>query len=500
MKKILLFLLLAGVYLFSNGQNAEKKWGLAVYGGKNEYNGDYGNGFLDFENNNIFGFAGGSLNRYLNCSFDAIIQGTYGLYGYYKDAQKNFKGKKSDINLLLVYKLNNGYLLKKESFFAPFVGGGIGMANNWRYNGSKINSGYDVLYTVAGGLKLNIYKDFALQYQMLYNFTDNDERDFWVAKNNDNYIAHSIGFVFAFGAPRDTDKDGVPDKSDKCPETPSGVKVDINGCPVDTDNDGVPDYLDKCPKTPRGVIVDSNGCPVDTDGDGIPDYMDKCPGTPAGVKVDNFGCPVDTDGDGVADYLDKCSDTPKGVKVDEKGCPVDSDGDGVPDYLDNCPNTPKDAKVDSKGCPIDTDGDGVPDYMDKCPEVKGIKENAGCPEVKAEVKKVFNQALQGIQFETGKDIIKKQSFPILDKVVKVMVENKEYNLDIYGHTDNTGKSNVNLWLSKKRAEAVKNYLIKKGIAPERLKSEGFGDTQPVESNKTEEGRAKNRRVEFKVVF
>jgi len=500
MKKNLLFVSFILLVLSLSGQNAEKKWGLAVFGGKTEYNGDFGNGFLNFDNNNLYGFAGGSLNRYLNCSFDISVQGTYGLYGYYLDTKKNFKGKKTDANLLLIYKLNNDYLLKKDAFFAPFIGGGVGYSNNWSYYGSRIKGGYDVLYTVAGGARLNIKKDFALQYQMLYNFTNNDERDYWIAKNNDNYIAHSVGFVFSFGAPRDTDKDGVPDKLDNCPETPANVKVDIAGCPVDSDKDGVPDYIDKCPKTPKGVVVDIDGCPVDSDKDGVPDYMDKCPETPSGVSVDNFGCPIDSDNDGVPDYLDKCPNTQKGLKVDDKGCPVDTDGDGVPDYLDNCPNTPKDVKVDTKGCPIDTDGDGVPDYLDKCPNIPGIKENSGCPEVKAEVKKVFNQALQGIQFETGKDIIKKQSFPILDKVVKIMVENKEYNLDIYGHTDNTGKANVNLWLSKKRAEAVKNYLIKKGIAPERLKSEGFGDTQPVESNKTDAGRAKNRRVEFKVVF
>jgi outer membrane protein OmpA-like peptidoglycan-associated protein len=152
-----------------------------------------------------------------------------------------------------------------------------------------------------------------------------------------------------------------------------------------------------------------------------------------------------------------------------------------------------------KGCP-DKDKDGVADIDDKCPDVPGIKENKGCPEVKAEVKKVFAQALQGIQFETGKDVILKGSYPILDQVVKVMNENKEYNLEINGHTDNVGKDNLNLLLSQKRANAVKAYLVKKGIDENRMKATGYGSTMPVEDNKTAAGKAKNRRVEFKVNF
>ncbi|MBN2373894.1 OmpA family protein [bacterium] len=120
--------------------------------------------------------------------------------------------------------------------------------------------------------------------------------------------------------------------------------------PLDSDGDGVYDDSDRCPNTPAGVKVDANGCPLDTDGDGVYDYMDKCPGTPTGVAVDSSGCPLDSDGDGVYDYLDKCPNTPRGVQVDAKGCPVDSDEDGVYDYMDKCPDTPKSAVVDQRGC------------------------------------------------------------------------------------------------------------------------------------------------------
>lgn len=302
------------------------------------------------------------------------------------------------------------------------------------------------------------------------------------------------------GCEFDEDHDGIHDCYDRCPDTPAGVEVDSVGCPVDTDRDGIADYLDRCPDTPYGVEVDTNGCPVDADGDGIPDYLDKCPDTPQNVLVDENGCPVDSDGDGIADYLDRCPDTPKGVEVDEHGCPIDSDMDGVPDYLDKCPDTPEGAAVDTDGCPIDSDGDGIPDYLDKCPNQAGPKSNQGCPEITKEVRSLFTKAMTGIQFETGKDIIKKSSYPILDKIVAVMEFNPEYNLSISGYTDNVGNSKNNLRISEKRAAAVRAYMIKKGIDPKRITSKGYGESNPIADNKTAKGRAQNRRVEFEISF
>ncbi|MEZ4485169.1 MAG: OmpA family protein [Syntrophotaleaceae bacterium] len=120
---------------------------------------------------------------------------------------------------------------------------------------------------------------------------------------------------------------------------------------LDSDRDGVPDDLDQCPNTPRGSGR-REGAVVDSDGDGVPDYLDQCPDTLSGVEVDADGCPLDDDGDGVPNYLDECPDTPKGAPVDAVGCPLDSDGDGVPDYLDQCPGTLKGVQVDEKGCPL----------------------------------------------------------------------------------------------------------------------------------------------------
>lgn len=278
-----------------------------------------------------------------------------------------------------------------------------------------------------------------------------------------------------------------------------GVKIP---CPRlrDDDGDGVLDKFDKCLGTPANVAVDSFGCPLDTDKDSVPDYLDQCPGTPMGVKVDSVGCPIDTDKDGVPDYLDKCPNTPDTIQVDAVGCPVDSDGDGVADYLDKCPDTPNEALVDTCGCPVDTDGDEVPDYLDKCPNVKGSAKNNGCPIVSAKNKAVLKKAVHGIQFETNNAVIMKSSYPILNKIVTMMKKNPSYKLHISGHTDNVGKPAQNLKLSKERAAAVVKYLTKKGIKSSRLRSDGFGGTKPVASNKTEKGKALNRRVDFEVEF
>ena len=316
--------------------------------------------------------------------------------------------------------------------------------------------------------------------------------------------------VDTIGCPLDTDHDGVADYLDKCPGTVAEAigMVDSIGCPLDTDRDGVADYLDKCPNTPSLAIgfVDKHGCPIDTDNDGVPDYIDKCPNTPVPARgyINELGCPIDTDKDGVPDYLDKCPNTVEAeiLSVDASGCTKDTDGDGVSDYLDKCPNTPLGAKgfVDEKGCPLDADADGVADFEDNCPKVPGVASNKGCPEIKKEVKKLFQKALQGIQFETGKAIIKPTSYAILDQIAKVLSDNPTYLVEVRGHTDNVGNSESNMQLSDRRAAAVHDYLVGKGISLKRLTSKGYGDTKPVSSNKTAKGKALNRRVEFVVTF
>jgi OOP family OmpA-OmpF porin len=235
---------------------------------------------------------------------------------------------------------------------------------------------------------------------------------------------------------------------------------------------------------------------VDTDGDGVLDSCDKCPNTPPGCPVDENGCATDTDGDGVKDCIDKCPNTPKDCRpVDANGCAKDTDGDGVKDCIDKCPNTPKGCKVDKKGCPIDSDGDGVPDCLDKCKGTpKGIKvDKNGCPPVGGEL-----LILTGINFAFDSAKLDKASETIIDRAVQNLKRNPNMSVLIEGHTDSIGDADYNMGLSVRRAQSVKDYIVSQGIAKERLSKKGFGESQPLESNETEAGRAQNRRVEFVV--
>jgi OOP family OmpA-OmpF porin len=210
---------------------------------------------------------------------------------------------------------------------------------------------------------------------------------------------------------------------------------------------------------------------LDSDGDGVTDDLDQCPGTPANVTVDNRGCPLDTDGDGVPDYKDQCPGTPAGVKVDMNGCALDTDGDGVPDYKDKCPDTPKGIVVDQTGC---------------APIVQS-----------AIVTSTGTLIFEDVQFDSGKWSLKSTSYPILDQIADTLKQAPDLKVEIQGHTDSQGSRAYNLDLSEKRAEAVRAYLIKAGVPSTRLTAKGFGPDQPLTTNATREGRAQNRRVEFK---
>jgi Outer membrane protein and related peptidoglycan-associated (lipo)proteins len=455
MKKFttLILLVICGLSVFA--QNSDYKWSVEASFGKNEYNGDIFNSYFRWDK--AFYEQGGlGLNYYLDKNFDVGLLGTYGKYGALANANSHFLGKKLDISGLLKYKLNNGYILPENGIFAPYLTGGFGFAN---YSGGpRIYKSSAFILPLGVGLKFNVTKNVALQYQWLFNFNYSDKQDFIIDNRIDNFMKHSLGVVVSFGGKKDSDKDGVSDK------------------------------LDACPGTPAGVQVDAKGCPVDSDGDGVADYLDKCPGTPAGVQVDASGCPIDSDKDGIADYLDKCPNTPANVKVDANGCPLDSDGDGVADYQDQCPN--EKGKASTMGCP-DRDNDGVADKDDKCPDVAGPASNSGCPVVE-------KQGIPNLLFATNKYAITPEHQIILSNVVKTLNENNDSKLQVNGHADSTGPDEYNQKLSEKRANSVKAYLVKKKIAAKRISTAGYGETQPVGDNNTEEGKAQNRRAELQL--
>lgn len=287
----------------------------------------------------------------------------------------------------------------------------------------------------------------------------------------------------------DRDGDKIIDKNDSCPDL-AGLK-EFNGCP-DTDKDGIIDPKDDCPLD-FGLAV-LNGCP-DRDGDGTRDLDDVCPDVSG--PIENSGCP-DTDGDGILDYLDGCP-TQKGPK-ENNGCPwPDTDKDGLLDKDDDCPNTA--GPIANKGCPYkDTDGDGLLDKDDDCPNTVGPKENKGCPVIEKEVEEVLKTAFDNLEFEKLKDVIQATSFTSLDELAEVMKKRSTWYLHISGHTDNVGDDQANMILSKKRAESLKAYLVSKGVVDSQLKVFYFGETKPIATNDTPEGRQKNRRVEMEIKF
>ncbi len=278
-------------------------------------------------------------------------------------------------------------------------------------------------------------------------------------------------------AVKDKDNDGIADKDDKCP-TEFGTKETM-GCP-DRDGDGVADKDDKCPDV-KGTAA-NHGCPVnvvDTDGDGVPDELDKCPL----VKGDpnNNGCPL-------------------------KG--VDTDGDGVNDDVDQCPTVV--GLLRYHGCPIpDTDGDGVNDEIDHCKDVPGTAANHGCPEnakttnpevtttnVTEEMTKTVNEAANKVLFKQSQSDLSPESKSALDAIAAVLQSNPSLHLKIEGHASKEGEHFINMGLSNSRANAVRDYLVSKGIDKARFAVAYFGSDVPVTNDPAKQ--AMNRRVEMKL--
>jgi outer membrane protein OmpA-like peptidoglycan-associated protein len=282
----------------------------------------------------------------------------------------------------------------------------------------------------------------------------------------------------------------------------------------DRDGDGIPDRVDACPDVPGVPTKDprTNGCPSDRDGDGVLDVDDQCLVTPMGAHPDpaKRGCPIgDADGDGILDSEDQCPTTPAGAHPHptKKGCPdVDTDGDGVFDGQDRCPSVPAGVHPDpaQPGCPLaDRDDDTVPDVKDACPDEPGApstnpKKN-GCPGLVL-VRQGSLTILSPVHFATGKDKILPDSFPVLQAVAEALIAEPEIKkVSIEGHTDDRGGHDFNMDLSQRRTQSVRTWLIEHGVAPDRLEAHGLGETQPLMPNATEAGRAKNRRVEFRIL-
>ena len=246
-------------------------------------------------------------------------------------------------------------------------------------------------------------------------------------------------------------------------------------------------------KNKKPVLLPPAPLPVDVDNDGVVDSLDKCPSQKGPLKY--FGCPVpDTDKDGVDDDMDKCPNESGTKKYN--GCPIpDTDKDGMNDEADKCPTVSGLTRY--TGCPIpDTDKDGVNDEIDTCPTVAGISANNGCEDVQP----IFSKIASDFTFKTGTSVLNSKILSKLDSVVSLLNQYPNIHLDIIGNTDNTGSIKINMPLSEKRANIVFKYLLKKNVPTDRLTKKGVADTNPIDTNKTALGRAKNRRTDMNVIY
>ncbi len=432
MRKLFLLSMILAFTVSLNAQTEDKKWGLGL-----------GLGAYSTSDQDGFGMMPELyLSRYLSPRFDLMVKGDLGVLNSKQDGGIDL----ANAFLNLRIKLAN-----ENKKFRPYLFAGPGYLADNATGGLNFDAGL--------GAKYYFRPSTALYLDLGYLSGIDAKRGTKVV--SDDIFKGTLGLEFDFGKTKDADMDGVSDKKDKCPNTPTGVAVDEKGCPVDTDGDGVADYIDDCP-TVAG-LSSLKGCP-DSDKDGIADKDDACPEV-AGI-ASLKGCP-DTDGDGITDKDDKCAGTPKGYKVD------------------------------ATGCPIDTDKDGIVDDEDECPTVAGLKEYKGCP--KPEPVVVEPEAAP-VYFESNMTNITKNEKAKIDQLVKLLKENSTYKVKIYGNADSSGPEMLNKNLSKNRASVVAKALVAAKIKKDRIISqEGLGITKPASSNDTPEGRKLNRRTEIEIV-
>ncbi len=346
----------------------------------------------------------------------------------------------------------------KDKYF-PYIS--VGLSNIWfspkLENGNRApRNSLDeykrsaTLYDFDLGLKYAITENISLKLEGGFHFSNSDDLDDVTTGTNKDFFATGvIGFSYSFFVKKDSDEDGIINSIDKCPDEPE----DIDGF---EDNDGCPD--------------------PDNDKDGVQDYLDKCPNTPE-----------DFDG-----YLD------------DDGCPdIDNDGDNIIDELDECPNESEDLDKfnDEDGCPDpDNDEDGSLDAEDKCPDVVGPRSNNGCPAEDTKDGEYIGAPKEIIiegeaTFYSGKADILPEAQNELDRIVKLLQLYPDNNWRIEGHTDRQETENLMVrTLSLRRAEAILNYFVSKGLPSFQFHVYDMGDRFPIANNNTEYGRMKNRRV------
>lgn len=494
---------------------------------------------------NRFGEKSNSNTFFMNLPTSMSLQADYNIW---KDFYVNhttffafqFKKNENKVHEVTTFSITPRYDQKWFGVFVPFS---YNLAGNFQYGtGLRLGPLYlgttnlaPVISALSGKGKRDIYgADFHVVLKVPIPYGKPKDKDGDLVSDKKDICGDQKGVWEFMGCP-DRDGDHIKDSEDECPDEPG--TPEFKGCP-DKDGDGIIDKRDECPDD--AGLPEFNGCP-DKDGDKIIDKKDDCPEVP-GVAAFN-GCP-DTDNDGIPDPKDDCPENAGPMEFN--GCP-DTDGDGVRDIDDKCPIVP--GTIKNFGCPdiklqllnqanavieevdikdnkfafskevdkktakfrlLGQATDTIGEIHITSPNIRGklafrdkdkyfrFPQEAQAVELTEAEKEVVKKAFDNLEFNTGKDIIKNESYASLDELAELLKKYPDWKLKIEGHTDNVGSRTSNLTLSKKRAEAVKKYLVKKGVSATRFEVKWYGPDKPIAPNDTEEGRQKNRRVEMTI--
>lgn len=498
---------------WSVGINAGMQNPFTIFGGKNDF--DARNGFIP-----SYG-VGISVEKQLGYNFG--LRGdlmTGGLEGENLKTSSFEEGSfkttiKFDATLNFVVNFGNVDFLKRDNKFSPFASFGFGLANfeaeadfadpNFLSNqGEYVISGntYEFIMPVGVGVKYALNDNIRLKLGYTVKFMDGDKldaSDFYT--NNDRYQYTYLGATYSLGKKEKDDLEFVnpiarmydelevseelQKQIDELKGKVSANESEISNLKKDSDGDGVADLFDKEPNTPAGSKIDGSGRTLDTDGDGIPDYLDKCPTFPGDSA--SGGCMMNgvgvngSNADGNGGYTNFSNDNGMsgndGMDGNNNGKGGKNNGKGNNGKGNNGRgNNGSGNNGSGNNGSGNNDGSGNDSGLGLSGPISGY---------------------ENVQFDFDSFVIKPISFPILDKLSEILTNDSKKSMYIDGHASAEGSDLHNMQLSKERAFAVKSYLLKKGVPARKITTRGFGESKPVVPNSSEEGRIKNRRVEFK---